>query len=70
MDTTLAREASALYALPDAECSQARNAHVPWALLPTGTVVSLAIVFDEGFDVGRCNGVSGLVRMKLRRRRA
>jgi hypothetical protein len=29
--------------------------------LPPGTVVSLAIVFDEGFDQGRCNGVAGLV---------
>lgn len=27
--------------------------------LPAGTVVSLALVFDEGSDVGRCNGSAG-----------
>jgi len=29
--------------------------------LPEGTVVSLALVFDEGFDQGRCDGVAGVV---------
>jgi hypothetical protein len=29
--------------------------------LPLGTVVSLALVFDEGFEVGRCNGSPGAV---------
>jgi hypothetical protein len=29
--------------------------------LPPGTVVSLALVFDEGSDVGRCDGVAGEV---------
>lgn len=29
--------------------------------LPPGTVVSLAIVFDEGFDQGRCDGTLGAV---------
>jgi hypothetical protein len=30
-------------------------------VLPPGQVVSLALVFDEGNDVGRCNGTPGLV---------
>jgi len=29
--------------------------------LPTGTVVSLSLVFDEGNDVGRCNDISALL---------
>jgi hypothetical protein len=29
--------------------------------LPPGTVVSVAIVFDEGYDVGRCRGQLGLL---------
>ena len=28
--------------------------------LPTGTVVSLALVFDEGSDIGRCDGELGV----------